>query len=398
MQSTIIFYQGDGIQMYGQILKDNLLRAIISLFNLFFCLVMLVLCFFGRHKFKFGQEIVWFCLFGLLASLWALTANPWMTLMCENRVAMLFMEYVLLMLMMPAAVLYIRAVFEPDVRHTWVSNALIVLGCFNTVILIVLHVTRVLEFKESVISTHLLMVAALIYSFVTVFRHIRYRGFTRPVKVALVSVSLLAVFFSLDVVTFYIGKTADIFGWLGISVCLLVMGINIFFEMYTAMEETHKNQIYKEIATHDVVTGLFNRNAYNLWLEEHPVEDGMCFITYDLNELKHCNDVYGHLVGDQYIRDAAQILRHIFDGAGDTFRLGGDEFITILNKPDSWIEKRLAELEQQMERYNATSEVIRMQIAYGYARFERDRDADYEETRRRADVEMYRKKVAMKAR
>lgn len=47
---------------------------------------------------------------------------------------------------------------------------------------------------------------------------------------------------------------------------------------------------------------------------------------FDLNDLKKCNDTFGHDYGDRYIKMAAESLKKIFAGEGRCYRIGGDEF------------------------------------------------------------------------
>lgn len=385
--------------MYSRILKDSVVQLIVNIFNVFFCLLLLFLCLVGKKRFHFNNSSIWFCMFSLLTGLWSLNATPWMTLMCSNRTATNFMEFILLMLMPSTAVLYIRDVFEAEERKTLLSSFLVLAGCLNTAVLTILHLTRTLEFKETATCTHLLIAIVLLYAFFSLIRNTRLNGLNRTTTVAIVSLSLLAVFYTADIIVYYVGNMTIDFGWVGISACLLVMGTNVFMEMFSGVELTQRNEAYREMAVRDVDTGLFNRNAYNIWLEETPPKDGLFIITFDLNELKHCNDVHGHLAGDQYIRDAASLFKELFDEYGRTFRLGGDEFITILSdQTEQWVKEKLRALESKMESYNETSDVIHMQIAYGYAMFDPIYDQNYEQTRHRADEKMYVKKAEMKMR
>lgn len=352
-------------------MKKTVVRLIVIFFNLFVSLALAVLFVTGRHKFHFEASSVWFCIFSFLVSLWALNATPWMTLMFENRVAACFMEYLLLMLMVPSAVLYIRDVFEEENTKSRVSSIIILAGCANILVLTGLHLTGIREFRETVTVTHLLMITALAYSFYTLIRSVRSMGITRKSGVAIFSLTVLAVFYMLDLAAFYLIRMTDVFGWLGISFCIIAMGGYTLVDMFETVKDMQKNEAFKELAVRDVDTGLYNKNAYNIWLEETPLSEQMYIITYDLNDLKKCNDVFGHLAGDRYLRDAAGILKDIFGKYGSTYRLGGDEFLTTIeDKDEKWIRRRLVNLEEKMAVYNETSDLVQMRIAYGYARYE----------------------------
>ena len=56
-------------------------------------------------------------------------------------------------------------------------------------------------------------------------------------------------------------------------------------------------------------------------------------VTFDLNNLKMCNDNYGHSSGDAYIIHSAHIIETTFDRFGKCYRIGGDEFCCLI--PDA---------------------------------------------------------------
>jgi diguanylate cyclase (GGDEF)-like protein len=120
-------------------------------------------------------------------------------------------------------------------------------------------------------------------------------------------------------------------------------------------------------------------------------------VTFDLNNLKKCNDTLGHMAGDQYISGAAEIIRNTFGKAGETFRIGGDEFCTILqNAKESDIPAYLMKMRELEQVYNQKNELVTMRIACGYAVFDAEQDRNLEDTRSRADARMYRNKKELK--
>ena len=86
-----------------------------------------------------------------------------------------------------------------------------------------------------------------------------------------------------------------------------------------------------ELSSIDFLTGLHNRNKLNSYMNEilsSPDED-IALIFLDINGLKKVNDRDGHLAGDSLIRRAANTLIGVFP-ENEIFRVGGDEFVTIL--------------------------------------------------------------------
>ena len=113
---------------------------------------------------------------------------------------------------------------------------------------------------------------------------------------------------------------------------------------------------------------------------------------FDVNDLKQVNDNEGHQAGDQYLRDACDIICGIFERSS-VFRIGGDEFAVIAECDDYSHIDRLIE---QMHRHNAYA--IRyggIIIACGMSKY--DNDNCVAPVFDRADQNMYDNKSDLKA-
>jgi diguanylate cyclase (GGDEF)-like protein len=102
---------------------------------------------------------------------------------------------------------------------------------------------------------------------------------------------------------------------------------------YKELEST--NARLKETSFKDEVTGIYNRRFFSIRLEEeisrhrrfnHPVS----IVLLDLDGFKAVNDEFGHAVGDDTLRDVAQILMRHSRGINVVSRYGGDEFAVLL--------------------------------------------------------------------
>ena len=94
---------------------------------------------------------------------------------------------------------------------------------------------------------------------------------------------------------------------------------------------------------------------------------GITAVCTDMNNLKHINDRFGHLSGDQAICRMADALRNNLEDIGNVYRIGGDEFAAFLNCTDeSEILKRFASIDKDVARGNIGSELI-LEFAWGYA-------------------------------
>ena len=118
---------------------------------------------------------------------------------------------------------------------------------------------------------------------------------------------------------------------------------------------------------------------------------------FDLNDLKAINDTKGHEYGDKYITESASIIQDVLGNDGSVFRVGGDEFCVLLHATKlKDAEEFLTRLQAVLAPYNGEHPDMMISIAYGSARFDKLIDVDLNDTRSRADSEMYRNKFATK--
>ena len=156
-------------------------------------------------------------------------------------------------------------------------------------------------------------------------------------------------------------------------------------------------------ATTDEMTGLLNRRTGLLILEKELKKAKrllsdltICFI--DLNGLKYVNDNYGHFEGDWFIKNIANILQDIIRSGDTAFRLGGDEFIIILNNCS--IDEATRVLSRIDAAINAVNnnchKPYKIGISYGLANYKNHHGKTIEEFIHFADEQMYENKKIKK--
>ena len=99
----------------------------------------------------------------------------------------------------------------------------------------------------------------------------------------------------------------------------------------------------RHLAHHDALTGLPNRASLRQRLDEKLVDaqsGGWTFavLCLDLDRFKEVNDLYGHAVGDQVLRLAADRMSAALSHGEFAARVGGDEFVILQSEglqPDS---------------------------------------------------------------
>lgn len=177
----------------------------------------------------------------------------------------------------------------------------------------------------------------------------------------------------------------------------LVLTICVFIAVYLEGQEKLKKQLEHDLlmsmAYKDDLTQLYNRRKCNEMFEEINKNGGKYhFINFDMNGLKKVNDSQGHDKGDLLIKTFAKALREAFDGVENIYRMGGDEFLVILDDNDheklAVSIKRLEKLEQDYSRK------IGMEIksSYGIAGSSEVKESKSESIYTLADRRMYEMK------
>ncbi|MBP1468389.1 diguanylate cyclase [Candidatus Chloroploca sp. M-50] len=96
-------------------------------------------------------------------------------------------------------------------------------------------------------------------------------------------------------------------------------------------------QIIKEMAYQDALTGLPNRRLFNDRLaiamaNAQRKQQKLAVMLLDIDRFKQINDTLGHSVGDQLLQALGQRLSTLIRRSDTAARLGGDEFILILTE------------------------------------------------------------------
>jgi diguanylate cyclase (GGDEF)-like protein len=168
---------------------------------------------------------------------------------------------------------------------------------------------------------------------------------------------------------------------------------------YKELETT--NARLKETSFKDEVTGLYNRRFFSLRLEEelsryrrfnHPVS----VVLLDLDGFKSVNDSLGHAVGDDTLRDVAQILMKHSRGINVVSRYGGDEFAVLLVETSKAGARLYADrIREVVAKYPFAHGKI-LTASFGVASLPDDEASTAEDLFRSADEALYAAKRAGK--
>lgn len=130
------------------------------------------------------------------------------------------------------------------------------------------------------------------------------------------------------------------------------------------------------MARMDPLTEALNRHAFHSLLsrgENEPSQNvAGCVAIIDIDNLKPINDTLGHNVGDKAIRAVARAVRSLIRADDMLFRWGGDEFMVLMFKLDSYEAGRRMEtlnaiLDEKAEQWTAAAKIS---VSVGVCGFE----------------------------
>lgn len=134
-----------------------------------------------------------------------------------------------------------------------------------------------------------------------------------------------------------------VFGIVSVACCTYMMKIKT--------ERFYLEETIRYMAETDQLTGLKNRNSYELCLQNVSIlKSKSIFCVYvDVNGLHELNNTKGHEAGDRMLQYIATVMQNIF-GVQDTYRIGGDEYVAFgLDKEECEVHVMVERLKQAVE-------------------------------------------------
>lgn len=180
-----------------------------------------------------------------------------------------------------------------------------------------------------------------------------------------------------------------------IAACCAVALIIILLVARVVYKRIKKKKEALELASKDAMTGAYNRNRYEQKIAELKEKTEQCkklyFALCDVNFLKYLNDNHGHKTGDAAIIRCADMLKNIVGDSGEVYRIGGDEFVCMSEKPIAEKILEAAENESKIDKGYP------FMVACGFAQYDEEIYPTITEIIAGCDKEMYAHKQKIKA-
>jgi diguanylate cyclase (GGDEF)-like protein len=137
-------------------------------------------------------------------------------------------------------------------------------------------------------------------------------------------------------------------------------------KLYSAYKKSLEKLSFK--ASHDELTGVYNRAGYDLLVSSVDLHDTYMLL-FDVDNFKTINDTQGHTVGDEAIKKVARVLKDNFRGDDYVCRIGGDEFVVLMNHAPKKVSSLIAHKVKQINRdlAAADSDVPAYSVSVGIA-------------------------------
>ncbi|MCR5487232.1 MAG: GGDEF domain-containing protein [Lachnospiraceae bacterium] len=160
-------------------------------------------------------------------------------------------------------------------------------------------------------------------------------------------------------------------------------------KMYARYKSSLESLNYK--ASHDELTGVYNRAGYDLLLSGIDLETTYMMLL-DVDNFKNINDTYGHETGDKVLVKLVRVLNGVFRDDDCICRIGGDEFVVFMvhssGMPQRLIVAKIDQINAELERVDDGLPPISISVGIVNGKDVTDTDKLFEKT----DEAMYESK------
>jgi diguanylate cyclase (GGDEF)-like protein len=206
-----------------------------------------------------------------------------------------------------------------------------------------------------------------------------------------------AILITLVTVAFLVPSLlGDVDSYSTTTILITIIVMSSFAFAFSLITNRQREQLI-QLATKDPLTGAGNRRRLDSKLNDvvnsyKRTGTTASMLLLDLDHFKKVNDMHGHAVGDQILKRVTEIVNLRIRVTDSLYRIGGEEFVVVLDGQDI---DRAARLAEQLRTLIQANELVPDQpvtISLGVAELNDDESA--EDWLHRADEALYRAKRA----
>lgn len=272
-------------------------------------------------------------------------------------------------------------------RRIWQAHFIFIIGAFSLVLLGVQSISSLYVYYDYLhySLTFPLLIFLMFYTI--------YRGNKDEKIVALGLLVLLLSWAYSSLIAWGIVNWQEHPNYLHTFVCLILFAYVLARNMSHAQELeltnkklTQTNQALQEahvkltkLATFDTLTGLYNRNKINEYLQDelnlaNRYDSYFGLILLDIDDFKVINDTFGHLAGDEILIGTAICLKSQLRQTDILARWGGEEFMVLCRKSNLQETKEIAEKLQLAIQKHPFPHVKSLSASFGVSVFHKGDD------------------------
>jgi two-component system cell cycle response regulator len=181
------------------------------------------------------------------------------------------------------------------------------------------------------------------------------------------------------------------------SIDFFSIDVNAFNDYYllsltNITELNEASNAFKYSAFHDSLTGVYNRQRLNIFLSAKiRSQETFAFVMLDIDHFKSINDTYGHLVGDEILKELATLVQKSVRKNDIFARWGGEEFVILLDGVRT-IEQaeKIADYIRNCILNTSFKDVEKLTCSFGVTLYKKDDSVD--SLTKRVDTALYEAK------
>ena len=357
------------------VIYNNLFVVVSSVFLIIFGLLFFFVAIGFRSTLSEMNAQIFSSLLYITLGIWFLAQFNLLGMFIDTHNHQTEIEYIALYVTVPF--MYLIIGYTQNYLKNKIFLLFAIIGSGVAMLPIVYHILKIGHINEYLI---LFQLDALVMCAIMVFllvKDIRAKNTSISQVIQLAGETVLAFSFIFNVI-FYYFELAGISRQIMLSKKAVPMGaicmvfaslINYYVYISETYAKKKENESLAHLAYADGLTNIPNRSRYEKYLGDlNESKEDYCIVSIDLNGLKNVNDNQGHLMGDKYLTDFSKAFNEFFGSKEFIARIGGDEFVAILNKENILMaDDLISSLKQKLDELNRKDPSIKRSASFGYA-------------------------------